>query len=128
MPTARHHNASAVIDDNMYLVGGTLIGFLINVDLIEKYNPVLDEWTTDVEPMPSKRSGNAATSVNGSIYVLGGELNQGTFNNNERYDPATDAWSEELPISSARHGLGVASYDDKSICDRKRSTHWIDCF
>ncbi len=109
MPTARHHNASAVIDDNMYLVGGTLIGFLINVDLIEKYNPVLDEWTTDVEPMPSKRSGNAATSVNGSIYVLGGELNQGTFNNNERYDPATDAWSEELPISSARHGLGVAS-------------------
>ena len=62
--------------------------------------------------MPSKRSGIAATSVNGSIYVLGGEQNQGTFNDNERYDPATDAWSEELPMMNARHGLGVASYDD----------------
>jgi len=44
--------------------------------------------------MPSKRSGIAATSVNGSIYVLGGEQNQGTFNNNERYDPATDTWTK----------------------------------
>ena len=25
---------------------------------------------------------------------------------------ATDTWSEELPMMNARHGLGVASYDD----------------
>jgi N-acetylneuraminic acid mutarotase len=113
MPTARHHAASAVVDGNIYVVGGRLTGSLINVDVNEKYDPVLDQWTTDLEPMPSKRSGNAATSVNGSIYVLGGEQNQGTFDNNERYDPATDTWSKELPMPTARHGLGVASYDDK---------------
>jgi N-acetylneuraminic acid mutarotase len=62
--------------------------------------------------MPSKRSGVAATSVNGSIYVLGGEQNQGTLHDNERYDPATDAWIKGLPMPTARHGLGVASYDD----------------
>lgn len=113
MSTARHHAASAVVDGNIYVVGGRLTGSLINVDVNEKYDPALDQWTTDLEPMPSKRSGNAATSVNGSIYVLGREQNQGTFDNNERYDPATDTWSEELPMPTARHGLGVASYDDK---------------
>jgi len=60
-----------------------------------------------------KRSGIAATAVNGSIYVLGGEQNQGTFDNNERYDPASDTWSKELPMPTARHGLAVASYDDR---------------
>jgi hypothetical protein len=44
---------------------------------------------------------------------LGREQNQGTFNDNKRYDLATDTWSEELPMLTVRHGLGVASYDDK---------------
>jgi N-acetylneuraminic acid mutarotase len=44
---------------------------------------------------------------------LGGEQNQEAFDNNERYDPATNTWSEELPMPTARHGLGVVSYDDK---------------
>lgn len=113
MPTARHHAGSAVVDGNIYVIGGRLTGSLINVDINEKYNPVLDEWTTDLEPMPSKRSGIAATSVNGSIYVLGGEQNRGTFDSNERYDSDTDTWTEELPMPTARHGLGVASYDGK---------------
>ncbi len=113
MPTAGHHAASAVVDGNIYVMGGRLTGSLVNVDVNEKYNPFLDEWTTDLQPMPSKRSGVAATSVNGSIYVLGGEQNQGTFDNNKRYDVATDAWSEELPMPTARHGLSIASYDDK---------------
>jgi N-acetylneuraminic acid mutarotase len=113
MPTARHHAASAVVDGNIYVMGGRLSSTLVNVDLIEKYNPVLDQWITDLEPMPSKRSGIGAAAVNGLIYVLGGEQNQGTFDNNERYDPASDTWSKELPMPTARHGLGVASYDDK---------------
>jgi N-acetylneuraminic acid mutarotase len=63
--------------------------------------------------MPSKRSGNAATSLNGNIYVVGGEQNEGTFNDNERYDPNTDTWTKELPMMNARHGLGVVSFDGK---------------
>ena len=39
------------------------------------------------------------------MYVFGGEQNQGTFDNNKRYDVATDTWSEELPMPTARHGL-----------------------
>lgn len=115
MPTARHHAASAVVDGEIYVIGGRITGSLVNVDIVEKYNPVLDKWTKDLNPMPSKRSGIGATSVDGLIYVLGGEQNQGTFGNNERYDPKTDTWTIESPMPTARHGLGVASIDDKIL-------------
>lgn len=113
MPTPRHHAASAVVDGNIYVMGGRISGEMINVDLIEKYDPLLDKWSIDLKPMPSKRSGVVATSLNESIYALGGEQIQGTFNEVERYDPHTDKWSIELPMPTARHGLGVASYDGK---------------
>ena len=113
MPTARHHAASAVVDEEIYVIGGRIAGSLLNVDIVEKYNPKLDKWTIDINPMPSKRSGIGAISLYGSIYVLGGEQNQGTFNNNERYDPETNTWSLELPMPTARHGLGIVSIDDK---------------
>ena len=84
MPTARHHAASVVVDENIYVIGGRLTNSLVNTDVVEKYDPSSGSWTTDLEPMPSKRSGiAAATNVNGLIYVLGGEQNQGTFDDNE---------------------------------------------
>jgi hypothetical protein len=83
------------------------------MDIVEKYNPVSDEWTTDLEPMPSKRSGIAVGTINGSIYVLGGERRQGTFDNNERYDPVNNSWIIETSMPTARHGLGVTFIDDK---------------
>lgn len=113
MPTARHHAASGVVDGNIYVMGGRIGNSLVNVDVLEKYDPMLDNWDTDLTPMPSKRSGIAATTVNGLIYVFGGEQNQGTFDNNEVYNPTNDTWIKETPMPTARHGLGVTSVDDK---------------
>ena len=84
MPTPRHHAASAVVDGDIYVIGGRIGEELNNVNLSRNMHRVLNQWTTHLEPMPSKRSGIAATAVNGSIYVLEGKQNQGTFDNNER--------------------------------------------
>gem|GEM_PF-1726641 len=84
-------------------------------DIIERYDPVLDKWVTDLKPIPSKRSGIGATSVDGSIYILGGERRRGTFDNNKRFNPITNTWTIEAAMPTARHGLGVASIDGK-IC------------
>lgn len=93
-------------------MGGRLTGELINVDVDERYDLLLDKWTSDLEHMPSKRCGVVATSLNEFIYAMGGEQIQGTFNK-KRYDPINDTWTKELPMPTARHGLGVSSYDDK---------------
>jgi N-acetylneuraminic acid mutarotase len=68
MPTARHHAASAIADGNIYVIGGRLTNSLVNTDVVEKYDPSSDTWFTDLEPMPSKRSGIAATNVNELIW------------------------------------------------------------
>jgi N-acetylneuraminic acid mutarotase len=114
MPTARHHAASSVIDGELYVIGGRISGSLDNVDVNEMYDPIQDRWViSNLEPMPSKRSGIAAASINNSIYVFGGEEPFKTFNNNERYDVKSNKWTTELPMPTARHGLAAVAIGDK---------------
>lgn len=120
MPTARHHAGSAVVDGKIFVVGGRISGSLENISVNEAYDPVYDIWITDLEPMPSKRSGIAAataasSSTNSSIYVFGGEEASKTFNNNEKYDPKINKWISEPPMPTARHGLAAVFAEENKI-------------
>jgi N-acetylneuraminic acid mutarotase len=120
MPTARHHAGSAVVDGKVFVMGGRISGSLENISVNEAYDPAQDIWITDLEPMPSKRSGIAAVSApsslnHSSIYVFGGEEVSKTFNNNEKYDPMTDKWMSEHPMPTARHGLAAVFVEENKI-------------
>src|SRR5918995_795364 len=114
MPTARHHAGSAIVNGNIFVIGGRISGSLENISVNEAYDPEQDKWITNLEAMPSKRSGIAAAAaspVNSSdIYVFGGEEPSKTFNNNEKYDAKTNKWTSEPPMPTARHGLGAVYY------------------
>jgi len=62
--------------------------------------------------MPFKRSGLSSASINGSIYVFGGEDLTKTFNNNEKYDVKSNKWLSLEPLPTARHGLAAVSIND----------------
>jgi N-acetylneuraminic acid mutarotase len=118
MPTARHHAGSAVVDGKIFVIGGRISGSLENVSVNEAYDPEQDQWITNLEAMPSKRSGIAAAAspVNSSrIFVFGGEEPSRTFNNNERYDAETNTWISESPLPTARHGLAAVYIEDDKI-------------
>ena len=120
MPTSRHHAGSAVVDGKIFVVGGRISGSLENISVNEAYDPVQDKWITDLEPMPSKRSGIAAAAsssylTNSSIYVFGGEEALKTFNNNEKYDPKVNKWMSEPPMPTARHGLAAVFVEENKI-------------
>ena len=115
MPTPRHHVASAVVDGNVYVIGGRVQGVspIANVNVTEMYNPKMNIWVT-LYSMPSERSGISAASINNTtIYVFGGEDITKTYNNNERYDTNYNKWESQEPLPTARHGLSAVSINDK---------------
>ena len=74
---------------------------------MSSYDPPADDWQLRA-PLPTARSGIAASVLNGKIIVVGGEAPSGTFNQVEAYAPPSDTWSEYTPMPTARHGLGSA--------------------
>jgi N-acetylneuraminic acid mutarotase len=121
MPTARHHAGSAVVDGKIFVIGGRISGSLENISVNEAYDPEQDIWITNLESMPSQRSGIAAATANASsvnatnIHVFGGEEPSKTFNNNEKYDVTTNKWTSEPPMPTARHGLAAVHVEDDKI-------------
>jgi N-acetylneuraminic acid mutarotase len=120
-PSARNSAAAAVIDGLIYVVGGRhnvmqTDGTQLqnNLSNLEVYNPKTDEWQTRA-PLPESLGGNAAASVDGKLYVFGGEQwapEHKVFPSSWAYDPASDKWQKVADMPTARHGLAAAAVDD----------------
>jgi N-acetylneuraminic acid mutarotase len=54
-----------------------------------------------------------SAALDKTIYVFGGEGPEGTFNNNEKYDPRANNWTSELSMPTPRHGLVAAAVNDR---------------
>ncbi len=121
-PTPRNSAASAVIDGKIYVVGGRK--FIknadgttrqVNVPNLEVYDPKLERWQT-LKPMPQAQGGLAATSLNGKLYVFGGEQwvpKQKVFAESWVYDPKSDSWTALPPLPTPRHGLGASTIGNR---------------
>ena len=101
MPTSREHLSSAVLDDQLYVIGGR--GGQSNLNHNERYDHQTDSWET-LEPLPTARSGLTASILSGAIFVLGGEGTLKTFEENEAYVPG-EGWFTQQPMLISRHGL-----------------------
>lgn len=121
MPTARNHAAIGVVNNKIYVIGGQLGSAFIltasNTNVLEEYDPAIDQWGLVRARMPTERSGGAGAVYKGRIYVAGGEHQDNhvltAFRALEAYDPITNSW-EELPMMPMpRHGLAGAVVGDR---------------
>jgi N-acetylneuraminic acid mutarotase len=90
----------AAYQDEIYCIGGALVGLNTVYGVNEVYDTVTDSWAT-LASMPTPRMGLTANGVNGKIYLIGGSTSDHEFltaNLNEVYDIATDTWSTKAPI------------------------------
>ena len=101
----------------LYVIGGGNSGTALSD--VERYDPVLDSWTT-LAPMPTARAGAVAAVIDDGIFVIGGRQSTsgpcsgGPYVGNvERYDIDTNTWSTVAPLPSPRSDLAAVAHGGK---------------
>src|SRR5439155_23941703 len=82
-----------------------------NSDLatVEAYDPATDTWTTKAS-MPTARFGLSLTTINGTLYAVGGNIaNVGSQAAVEAYDPVTNTWTTKASMLTPRTYIGLAA-------------------
>jgi N-acetylneuraminic acid mutarotase len=100
MPSPRYGFGTAVVNDKIYVIGGT-DGTNALAEVLE-YDPASDTWTRRAD-MPTPRSQLAVAVWNNRIYALGGRNGYSVSNDNQAYDPPMDSWSwlSPMPVNSS---------------------------
>jgi N-acetylneuraminic acid mutarotase len=113
MPTPRSDFSISEAGGSIYTFGGApniVLSLCTPLDVVEAYNPATDSWSPKASmPMPA-RWVTAAATVNGLIYVIGGQTGcGGNVATVEAYNPATNIWTTGLPsMSHGRYYLEAA--------------------
>ncbi len=117
MPRARTSHASSVVNGQIYVIGGfnptsNLPGGFVNK--VDVYNPATNTWATRSADLPTLRDNLSASSLNGVIYVIGGQSSDGdALSTVEVYDPASDRWTTKRNMPTARLALTSAAASGK---------------
>jgi len=102
MPAALGHMGMAVLENDIYVIGGASPSFPQSVLTgVYKYSTTNDSWQT-VASLNLPRRDLPCVALNGYIYAVGGTIDSwsvGTATNVvERYDPNADSWSLVSPL------------------------------
>ena len=106
MPTARSGAASVVLNDKIYVMGGTTRHGYTDyaTNILEIYDPTTNTWTTGT-PMLKKIHRFSSVTVNNKIYVFGGLDSTETDGRSSKvqiYDLNTNTWSMGASMSTPR--------------------------
>ena len=128
IPTERIGFATAVVGNEIYLIGGTPFESVLGnkggplgpfgTQTVEVYDTQSDRWQR-VADMPTPRQTHKAAVVNDTIYVFGGvnrEINDPQWKypvNVEAYDPATDTWTQKRNMPDSRVSFDVGVVEGK---------------
>ena len=97
MPTPRSNASAAVVNNILYVIGGSDTTGSGSVPTVESYNPATNTWTTE-PAMPTSRFGLIASAINGTIYAIAGAPNSISLTNvNEAFTPTSPYTASVLP-------------------------------
>jgi N-acetylneuraminic acid mutarotase len=118
MPTHRGALFTSVVDGKIYAIGGTQweaeTNRGSNVAAVEEYDPATDTWTQKTSLATSRCLAGAVT-VNGKIYVVGGQTDPtvGVLSSVVEYDPVADTWTEKTPMPGRRTWGGAVVHNSR---------------
>jgi N-acetylneuraminic acid mutarotase len=107
----RQEVAVAAVGGKVYVIGG--FGSTAEpVDVVEAFDPALDEWRS-VAPLPIAVHHAAAAVVDGRLFVVGGftggRLRWTPLGTVFEYEPARNVWRGRAQMPTPRGALGLAA-------------------
>eukprot|EP00878_Enallax_costatus_P020354 GHUV01021508.1.p1 GENE.GHUV01021508.1~~GHUV01021508.1.p1 ORF type:complete len:354 (+),score=101.60 GHUV01021508.1:280-1341(+) len=121
MPEPRFRFCGAVLDGQIYVVGGMnkyeapdATGHAV-LNTVLRYNPNTDTWTKLTGTMAHPRSDCCAAAVGGKLVVAGGWTTDysNTLGSVEVYEPATDAWTFTSNLTTLRGDCEAVGLQDR---------------
>ena len=101
MSQRRSYVAAAAVEGRIYVAGGMVGESGRRLRLLQRYDPVADAWTGLANlPVPTRAA--AAAAVGRSIYVIGGDAEDGNGRHVWRYDIDRDRWTRRAPLPRPR--------------------------
>jgi len=91
---------------DIFIIGGKNDS-LPALDTLERYNPIQGRWYA-LAPLPTPRYGCAAATLNGSVYVLGGDNGHSVLGTVDRFDPQSACWERRPPMPAPRSRCAAA--------------------
>jgi DNA-binding CsgD family transcriptional regulator len=110
-PTAAGFVAAAVIDDKIYVPGGTG-SEQEPLDMLEIYDPGRDRWEAGAS-LPKPLAAYGLAELEGDLYLFGGLNGDGYADSILRFDAEADEWEELGSMEPARAFLAAASLGNR---------------
>jgi N-acetylneuraminic acid mutarotase len=113
MPEPRNEVVAAVVNDKIYVFGGSA-NRIWNLARNEEYDPATDKWRSRA-PVPSGASHMTTAVLGDKIYVIGGFIGRdhaGAVDRAFEYDPKSDAWRALPPLSTPRGSISAVALED----------------
>jgi N-acetylneuraminic acid mutarotase len=107
---------SCVYENKIYLFGGRTGSGPGPADKnVEAWDPVTEEWISDLSEMPTARWEPECVLIDSLIYVLAGMANSNSGHTAvmEAYNPETDTWTEKASLPEKRIAGNVAAVNGK---------------
>jgi len=116
MPTARCFLSTSVVNGKIYAIGGWKEPENLPLSAVEEYDPATDTWTRKAD-MPEARFALSTSVIDGKIYAIGGivasHMSGSAVSTVEEYDPATDSWTANADMPTARTYLSTCVVNGK---------------
>lgn len=99
----------AIVDGQIYAVGGMTGPLATPLADNEVYDPIRDEWQ-ELPSLPEARRAVRAIAVGQSVYVVGGTRADNTVVTTvDIFDTVQETWSAGPPLPSSAQSLGLAA-------------------
>ena len=107
----------AVLNNQMYVIGGCPTGSSCGDTPVEAYNPSTDSWTAAgaLAPYPHVISWESCGAVAGTLYCAGGTAGSSEYADGYVYNASSNSWSGIAPIPVSAGGLWGSGYVGTSL-------------